>query len=176
MNLYLLGGSGKKNIDWVESIEKEVKDLFDTTVIQRYEHWDLEEKVDINLEKEAINLAKLIGTDKTYIIFAKSAGILTALKAIKENSLTPKACLFCGFPLLWAEERDIPAARYLQKHDLPTTFIQNDADPFCSASKLKILLEKMSCINYKFIEEEGDTHNYNNSTLIKEILHSYLKN
>lgn len=174
MNLYLLGGNGKKNIEWVEYIEKELRSLFNKTSILRYEHWDLTENVDIDLERESSNLTKLIGADKDYIILAKSAGMLTALKAIKEHKLTPRACVFCGFPLLWAEERHIPAKECLHEYNCSTTFIQNDADPFCPALQFKEILEQAGCRYYQFVEDIGNTHNYNNISLIKETLYYYL--
>jgi len=155
-------------------VDSFVQTLFGATAIQRYEHWSLEEKADLDLGKESKNLAQLVGNDPDYIIFAKSAGMLTALKAIKESNLQPEACVFCGFPLLWSEERGIPAKEYLHGHTIPTTFIQNNADPSCSAEQMKTILEQEGCKNYKLIEEAGDTHKYNNFELIKAELKTYL--
>jgi len=173
MNLYLLGGSGKKNIGWVRSVDSFVKDLFDSTKIQRYDHWNLEEKSDLDLYKESRNLAQLVRNEDGYIIFAKSAGILVTLKAVKESNIQPKACVFCGFPLLWFEERGISAKAYLHGYAIPTTFIQNHGDPLCSSEEMKKILEQEKCKNYRFIEEAGDTHKYNDLELIKTELKTY---
>lgn len=39
MQLILLAGNSAHNKEWIESVEEEVKDLFDKTYVQYYSHW-----------------------------------------------------------------------------------------------------------------------------------------
>lgn len=162
MTILILPGNAIVNKEWVSLLKKRINKLDKVQTIE-YSHWK-ESKDLINLDTE---LKKLKGS--YYMIIAKSAGIILALKGIIESRIIAKKCVFIGTPVSWAEDNSFQLLKYLSNYNLPTLFIQNKNDPTCSSDKLKDILNTKRLKTYKVVEHEGDSHDYDVDNIIKEI-------
>jgi len=68
-----LSGNSVYTKEWIESVKEELKELFYSTYIYYYNHWETGEK-NIDLDFELRKLSEYLNSKKNYIIFAKSAG------------------------------------------------------------------------------------------------------
>lgn len=160
--LFLLGGNGIKNLEWI----KKAASIFESKIknhnIIYYNHWTQIEKLSINIESEAKKLSKRgLGKDN-YLVFAKSAGIMTTLKSIKDYGLKPQRCVFVGFPISFLSEYMSQINHYLENINFPVIFFQNTNDPYSGFEEVKKMLTEVNNPNISIIEEIGDTHDYNN--------------
>ncbi len=174
MNLILLPGNSKRNEEWISKIENSLKDKFDSTFILKYSHWKFEEEKIIDLKSETKKL-KIFKKNEDLIVFAKSAGVLLSLKAIKEKIISPKKCIFLGSPINWAIQNNLEIDKLFSKYSTLTLFIQKSKDPAYSFKELKKFLEEKEVKNYKLIEFPGDDHNYEDINKIKEKVQDFLK-
>jgi len=94
------------------------------------------------------------------LIIAKSAGIILALRGISESKVIVKKCVFIGTPITWAEKNGFQLLKDLNDYKTPTLFIQNKNDPTCSSHELKDILESKNVKNYKVVEYQEDSHDY----------------
>lgn len=164
VDLILLGGNSIKNLDWIKDVGENFENDFKDQKILYYNHW-LGPDLGMNLNLETTKLAFFPSCYKmsnNYKIFAKSAGIMVVLKAIKDFKLRPARCVFVGFPSNILEEWQVDYIPYLQSLDIKSFLFQNSEDPFGSFQKTKEVFEKLGIKNIELIEEKGDTHNYNN--------------
>lgn len=173
MNLLLLGGNSVLNRDWVEDVAKNLGDLFDTTQIQYYKHWQ-ENKDLIDFPYEVDALTQKASGLKNYAIFAKSAGTLVTVKAILDGLIKPKFCVFVGIPINWAKDRNFDVDAWFANFSYPALVIQNSNDPACSFIALKKYLEKQGVTNFKLVELPGDSHHYPDLSIIQEEIVKYL--
>ncbi len=173
MNLILLPGNHITNRDRIEKIEKNLEDLFDSTYIQYYKHWQTNKNL-INLEEELKILTKEANSFGKYTIFAKSAGALLALRGIFEGKISPLKCIFVGTPMSWDHAINIQADKWLRNYSVPTLFIQQTKDPFMSYQKLVKPLEKSKAKNYQIKEIPGETHNYENISQLKQLVSEFI--
>jgi alpha-beta hydrolase superfamily lysophospholipase len=109
-----------------------------------------------------------------YVIFAKSAGILVVLKAIKNKLLNPKKCIFAGLPVYWADENNFNVRELISDYTIPTLFIQKTADPTISFNELKQFLKDVNVQNYQMKEVPGDTHHYENVTQLRDLINEFI--
>lgn len=171
MNLILLPGNNKSNKEWIQKIEVELKDLFDSTLIQYYDHWK-DNKPIIDLDLELNELVK--NNNAVDVVFAKSAGILLALKAIKNHLIKPKKCIFVGFPINWARINNFDIDIWLENYQIPTMFIQNSEDPAFSFKDLREFLYKKALKNYDIVELPGNSHDYNDISKLRKLIVTFL--
>lgn len=120
MDLILLGGYSSHNKEWIEKVADSARDIFDNTEIIYYEHWKTGREM--NLEFESAKL-KESANKKECCIFAKSAGIIIALREIT-GGLKPKKCFFAGMPLNWARANNIDIEHLFENYSVPTIFLQ----------------------------------------------------
>ncbi len=158
MILVLLSGNSANTREWIESVDAQLNDLFDSSFILYYEHWKTGGKM-IDLDYELGKLAEFL-KDKEYFIFAKSAGAVLALKGMSEKKIAPKKCLFTGLPLSWCREKDIPVGDWVEKFDIPTYFVQKERDPMAGAEDLRKFLNEGDVKNCRLIEIPGEDHHY----------------
>lgn len=165
MEIILFAGNSLQNKKWIETVNTSIKEIFDKTTVHYYHHWQTGKEM-ISFTKELEELKKY--NLKECLVLAKSAGIILTLKGIKERTINPKKCFFIGTPLNWCKENNIPIEKLISHHKIPTVFMQNKHDPACNSNHLKEWLTLNKIANYKFIELEGNTHNYLDINKIKQ--------
>lgn len=174
MDLILLSGNSAHSKEWIESVERELKDIFDSTYIHYYKHWRTGDKnIDLNYEVE--KLLEYFKDKKNYIIFAKSAGAVLVLKGISEGKISPKKCMFVGIPRSWCNELGIPFTKWIKNYKTPTYFIQKTKDPYLNSDELKKILEEKDVENFKLIETPGEDHHYENLEELKDLMKELIK-
>lgn len=173
MHAIFLSGNSLKNRDFIESLKKELEGLFESSQIQYYKHWSTGENL-IDLENEITALIALTSNSDSYVIVAKSAGVLVTLNALARKLINPVKCIFLGTPVDWARKQGFGIDTLLSNYSLPTLFIQNKKDPMFSSDDLRQLLEKSACKNYSFTESDGDTHEYLNYAVLKSVVDIFL--
>lgn len=174
MNLVLLGGNSVLNREWVEDVTKNLKDLFDTTQIQHYKHWQENTEL-IDFPHEVAFLAKMTADLDNYAVFAKSAGALVTIKAILDGLIKPKLCIFVGIPINWAKGRNYNIDTWFTDFNYPALVIQNTNDPVCSFVDLKKYLGDKRVTGFRLVELPGDSHHYPDLSAIHNNIQSYLK-
>jgi len=165
IELFLLGGNGIKNLDWIKEVSKSFTKNFPDNSIIYYNHWTHIEKLSLDIDYEAKNFAEKVANQNNFQVFAKSAGIMTTLKAIRDYELKPKNCVFVGFPITFLNEFMPEIKSYLENINFSVTFFQNSKDPYSGYTEVKVMLDQINNPNIKIIEEIGDTHDYNNLEL-----------
>lgn len=168
MNLIILPGNSIKNLEWSKKVEKALSPHFNEIKILHYRHWSSGEET-INLEYELSVLSNLTKGDTSYVIFAKSAGALLALRAVYEGSIRPLRCIFIGIAVLWGEEYNLPVDSWLRNYSLPTLFIQKEFDPAIHFKDLDRLLKELNVKNYKLQKVMGEDHEYDDINLLKDM-------
>lgn len=172
MNLILLGGTSVENKKWIEDVENLFKPLFKTTKIIYYDNWQTGQWM-INLDKEKEKLIKVTKNLDKYVIFAKSAGSIVAIKAIFENKIFPQNCLFVGIPLKWAKKNNFNIDNWFRGFSVPTVILQHTSDPFGSSKEIKDLISNKDITNVELKEIPGNTHDYNEFDFIFNLLDNF---
>ncbi len=164
-----LGGNSLTNLPWVEQLSAKLKDLFSTVYVHKYLHWQTN-NVLIDLREESSRLERSL-VSKKYVIVAKSAGAVLAIKEISEKKIFPEKCIFLGLPLRWAEDHNLPLKKWIKNLNVPALFIQNTEDPLLSSVELKQLLISNHLSKYTIVELDNRTHDYLDfNTMKKEII------
>lgn len=174
MKLILLAWNNKQsNESWIQEVEQKLSVFFDETHIQYYNHWT-KDIPNIDLEYESKVFLEKINQIDDYVIFAKSAWSIVALKNIYENNLKPKACIFVGVPMWMIFHNQFPYEKWLKNIDISILFIQKTNDPACSYDELvKLFLEFSD--KFKFIEIEWNTHYYEDIDTLKKLVGEFIK-
>jgi hypothetical protein len=171
--LILLPGNGKYNEEWIEKVESHLNDLFSSTHIQRYRHWD-KNRGNIDLEYELSVLNRHVGLPGDLFVFAKSMGSVLTMEAINREIFRPKGAVFCGLPVLWAREHGISIDEIAQDYSLPTTFVQNSDDPYCDVERLFKFFKVRNMKNHCILETSGDSHDYEDFGVLKKAVRERL--
>jgi len=168
MNLLLLGGMSPHNKEWIYKVEKTLSSLCQHTTVLEYAHWnDPTKTMDIDKElAEVGEKAKELNGD--YAVFAKSVGVILALRGISGGLIKPQKCFFVGLPLGLVAQENINLPLLLAANQNPTLLAQNTDDPAGSYAEVQTYL-KDAPPNYKLIELPGNTHNYDKYTKLKEL-------
>ena len=170
MHLIILPGNSKKyNEQWLYDSEKHLKDFFEGVTTHYYKHWK-NDTDSIDLDHEVNELVKEAKDLDKYVIYAKSAGIVTTIKALNQNKISPKKCIFAGSPFKWAAENDPKFKDRFENLQTPILFIQQTNDPFFEYEELEKFLEKNPPENYQLIEIVGDNHAYDNYEELKQMV------
>lgn len=173
MHFIYLPGNGPSNKDWIESVKKEF-DTFSSGQILYYQHWQTGgDLIDFDLETQ--RLLKLISDKKDYFIFAKSAGTFLATKAISQNLIHPKKCIFLGTPLFRGQENNFPYPTWFDHFSTPTLFLQHTQDPLASFLDLQKFISTQNITNSQLIDLPGDSHHYPELPQIKPLVQNFLK-
>lgn len=171
--LILLAWNNKQsNHDWIKEVETKLSALFDETSIQYYSH-RYQDKPNIDLEYESKLLIEKISKTDNYIIFAKSAWTILAMKNIYESWLHPKACIFVGVPMWMIFNNEFPYEKWLKNNTIPILFIQKAHDPVCSYQELLELFSWLSD-TFTFQEVTWNTHHYEDFDLLKKLVGEFL--
>ena len=159
MNLIILPGNSKDNLEWSKRVEAELTPMFDFTQRVEYSHWNADRK-DIDLDKELQKLQKALQVNTPYCVFAKSVGTLLAAQAMSTGTLKPAAGLFIGLPLHVTEHYDLPLRDWLKSIDTPIGLIQHTDDPAGSFAEVVSYLKSAQVHTLKLTELPGKTHSY----------------
>lgn len=169
MDIILLGGNSVDNKEWIEEIEFMLKPYFKSTHIQYYDHWKTGSEM-INLDIEVDKLIDNVKSKKQYVIFAKSAGSLVAVKAIFDGKMSPTKCFFVGIPINWAHEYNFDIDKWFKSFRFPLTIIQHTNDPITSIQELRKFLIDENVTGYNLVEWPGKDHYYQEFDKIKALV------
>ena len=172
MKLVLLAGNHLKNKVWIQQVEENLKDSFDETYIQYYQHRDLDNQ-NMNLENEMEILYEQIRYDKDVVIFAKSLWDILTIMAISEKWIHPSKCIFLWFPMWFVQRNDFPLEDYLSQIQCPVLFIQKSYDPACDYQELVDCISSVSD-KFHFHEIDGDNHEYDDIKEIKNLTLNFI--
>lgn len=148
-SVILLPGNGAHNRSWIESIQKETGGT-----IQYYNHW-LTEGSEIDFSYEAQTLAKN-AQGQGISVFAKSAGTLVVMKAVREFGAQIERAVFVGTPVKWGIAKWIPVSAWLSEWNVPTLFIQKEQDHVISSRELSMLIGE----RHRLLTLPGRDHDY----------------
>lgn len=167
MKYIFLPGNSASNKEWIDRLAQE----FDTPKeVVHYSHWGSNEN-DLDFNTELKKLAGL--SNDEYIVIAKSAGSILALKAIEEGILNVKKCFFVGFPMLYISKLDVNIQKLLD-NDIESVFIQKRKDYQIGFDELKAQIpeikESSSFILYERDGEPNDNHHYADTSYLKQII------
>lgn len=173
MNLILLGGNSIENKQWLHDFSAVLHSHFASIYTHDYRHWETKDEL-IDLDYELATLSNLVTSRQPYIIIAKSAGVLVALKGIAQKILNPDKCVFLGTPILWAKENHFAVNEWLKEYSLQTLFIQQSHDPAMSFDDLQHYLHESNVQNYNMIDLPGKDHLYSELDEIKEKIVTFI--
>lgn len=168
--LILLPGNSIENKEWIESCSSSFRELFPQRYAHYYKHWSEKGKIiDISYEVDA--LTSTIDKNEPIVLFAKSAGIIVALKAMAANLIQPSACIFVGLPVLWVRDLGIDIKPLIDVLSVKTLLIQNKEDPFGSEQQVR---EFMTNRHIKLEILQGKSHNYDDFDLLEQKIIAFL--
>lgn len=145
----LLPGNGVHNKEWIEDIQKVLGGM-----IQVYRHWKNGEAM-IDFAHEARVLSETV-SNQPVRVFAKSAGCLVAMKAVREFGVQIERAVFVGTAVEWGEVQGLPVRSWLQDWHVPTLFVHKQQDPVIALQDLKGSLPPSS----QLVELPGADHDY----------------
>lgn len=161
MNALIFGGMSPRHKEWVRQVAAALESQFEAVKFLDYKHWDAPE-ADMDLEYETAQAAKLAEGLGDYVVVAKSIGsVLTAL-ANARGTLSPKRCLFLGFPYNVATKLPQTAELEAALPRLPhTVFVHNEHDPLGEAETVQSYMQAHAPDAYEFQIIPGNaTHDY----------------
>lgn len=159
MNLILLPGNNWRNQAWIEQVHKTVAPDFDQVWVQYYDNWKARTAL-LNMDLETEELANKARDFGKYCILAKSAGVLLAMKAIKEGKIKPEKCVFVGTAIRWGLEQGWPVDEWVKGYSIPTLFVQRSEDQVMTFGELRHALDKAGATNFRLVELPGRSHHY----------------
>ena len=166
--LVLLWGNNVHNKQRIQEVNQELLPFYDTTHIHTYRHWN--EWWNMNLEYECQQLYEYLKNIKgSVILFCKSLWCILGLKAIVEQEVFIKQCIFVWFPLGYCEHNKFPSEKYLKELTCPVLWIQHTNDP---AWWYTTIADKLWSLSPAFTCKEipGDDHEYHEVKVLKQII------
>ena len=174
MDLVFLPGNSVRNKEWIAEVAKVLEGFFDSSKILSYKHWeDSEQLIDFDVEME--RLGELTKGMKDYAIFAKSAGVLLALRAISEGIVLPKKCIFVGSAIGMGERMGCDFDSWLRNYSVPTLWIQKSEDPAYHCDRLDEFLKGYGVEKSKLVELSGDDHAYLEVEELRSHIEAFVK-
>lgn len=176
MNLVMCSGNSPRNRDWILEVDARVGSNFDQTYVQDYQHWQTGNEW-IDLPHELPLLAKAAEGLGIYGVFAKSIGTVLTVQALEKQLIKPKFLLFCGIPLGYIVDEYPQFAEVLAAQQIPVAIIHNDEDKVgTSQAVLDYFGEAFKHHpDYRLIETHGNSHDYEDYTLIENELQRLAK-
>ena len=169
MNLIILPGNSQRNREWGLAARAAYENRFEQIYNHEYLHWQTGEP-NINLEAELERLTLAVADwREPYRICAKSIGSLLAVLGTARGRLVPERCLFAGMPLDWTEAKNWEWEEWLKLFHPPSVVIQNDADPYATASTVALMIAKLNQTNLTLITTPGADHDYLDFELINRV-------
>lgn len=174
LNALFIAGESIHNKEWIESLEQNLRSLFNETKIHYHAHWTDNHDF-IDLDKEVSSLKLELNAWNKYIVIAKSAGSIATLRAIDKGYINPDKIIIMGFPYNWIKERKVEVDNILKNISTKILFIQKTNDPLISFQDLKNYLIGLNVKNYTLEEMDGDDHSYDDLNFIKNLISSFIK-
>lgn len=175
MNLLILGGYSDYNKEWVENIQKNLADLFESTDILYYENWS-NYKEDADISSEVERLREIAEGKDNLVIFGKSVGVALTLQAIHNGYIRPAKCVFVGMAYDWSIKNGWDIDVLLKEFNIPSLFIQQTEDLSTHFEKVKSVLEKLEVKNYQLVEVAGGDHQYSDMNEIRKYVEPFILN
>ena len=172
--MLILSGNNWRNQEWTEEVERVVSEDFVLTWILKYENWKTHAAI-LDPEAETGKLAEKARDFGEYAVFAKSAGTILCMKAVKEGKLKPVKCMFVGTSIKWGKEQGWPVNEWVRGFGVPTLYVQKKDDPIMGFEELRLALEELEVINCKLMEIPGSSHHYERVFELKRLLKVWVK-
>lgn len=174
MNLVLLPGNSSRNEQWIAKVADGFSEVFSKQIVVKYDHW-VDTKADlIDFDTELKKLEKMVLSISDYGVFAKSAGTILALLAVKGGFFKPKFCIFVGSAVKFARRAGYSFQHLLQEVKVPILFIQKAQDPAFPFASLKRLVEDSEIEGATFREISGSNHHYGDIGLLADFVDDFL--
>lgn len=176
MKLLLLPGNSQSNKPWIKDIESEFSTHFEETSAIEYENWSTNNFTQvIDFPTELRKIQNAVSNWDNYCVFAKSVGTALCLKAVQDQIIRPKKCVFVGLPLTWLKENKIPIDDFAQSYTIPTLFIQQKDDPFGNSEIVGSFINKLTLPQSKYLVINGNDHKYSDIQLVVQNSLEFLK-
>jgi hypothetical protein len=173
MNAIFLPGNSPINKEWIEDLEKSLKPLLGSTLIQYYEHWKTGDSI-MDFEYEYAKLVKECEGLGKFAVVGKSAGALLAAKAIYDHKIFPSKCVFIGTAIMWGRANSYDVDLWFDNLTVPSLFIQQTDDPAMPFSELEIFLRDSGVTSYNLKEVPGNDHAYLDLETINKYVSDFL--
>jgi len=167
--LILLWGNDIKNKTRIYEANKDLLPFYNTTHIQIYRHRN-QETGNMDLDYETDQLCNYFKTiTENGVLFCKSLGCILGLKAIVEQEIFIKQCIFIWFPLWYCERTGFPLEKYLKELTCPVLWIQKTDDPVWWYDAIR---KKLWWLSPAFTCKEiaGNDHDYKEIKEIRQII------
>lgn len=178
MQALILGGNSPHNKEWVQHLHAALAPLFTNIATHDYAHWANAGTI-IEFDHELRAVQREIRLLNDYVVIAKSAGALLALKGMAENTIRPEKVVFIGVPLNFVRQHALEHEfdSWLKKITEPLLVIQNDHDPVATSAEVdRYFKSVISPSLITFAELPGNTHDYVDfstlTTLVANFVHT----
>ena len=159
MNMLLLGGNNPRHHQWLRELGAVLESAGHKVFLHDYAHWNTGAPL-ADIDTEVARVQQTIGTEKDYVIIAKSIGTVIATIAINHGMLRPQKCLLLGTPITGIAG-DTPAFAPSLAALPRTVFVQNEHDPYGSADTLNTFLQTYHPAVYELdVVFNNYTHDY----------------
>jgi hypothetical protein len=177
MEILILSGNATHNRDYAYAMREVFMPLCNECYVHEYAHWDSDAPlIDIDRELHLLATEYQEHTDDNIVIFAKSVGIIVALRAIAEGVLHPQKCLFVGMPLRYIDSQHIDLTSLLAEVHIPLLFMQYEHDPEGSYESVRGLLSNVHAPQPFIIAKiAGQTHDYDRTEMLFNTLAAFIK-
>ena len=168
MNAVVLGGMSPRHHEWVSQMTETLKPECEVVQSLNYRHWE-QPGSEMDVAYEIARVAELVEGLGEYVVVAKSIGTIVTTLATTRGLLSPKRCLFMGFPLklVVVEFPEMASALPLLP---PTTFLHNEHDPLGGAEVVGAYIEAHAPKIYSLQTLPGNTHDYVDFDLVKQLV------
>ncbi|MFC1800961.1 hypothetical protein ACFLZB_00655 [Nanoarchaeota archaeon] len=172
-NLIILPGNSTNNHFWSQELRSSLEKHFNTVDTLIYQHWEMVGDAEIDFDNESKVLETKATQQDSFVILAKSAGVILSLQAIQQGKINPQKCVYLGVPAKWADERGIDLNNLLGQYSVPTLFVQNTQDPMLSSKDLISFMGRNRIRNFELAPLPGDTHDYHLRDFQEKMLDFY---
>lgn len=173
MNLILLPGNSILNKEWIYEMSSLFKSSYKDSeiIVHEYEHWKDNSDGSINIENEVRIINEILDTNKSYFVFAKSAGTMLTMILNQTNpELKIEKAVFVGVPLGFIRNLGKDPSKLISSFTLPTLFLQNENDPYTSYEELLTILNSTDKrVDFKTHMLDGDDHEYSDTELLLKL-------
>lgn len=177
MNALILGGNSPHNKEWVQQLQTALTPLFAKIATHDYAHWASAGST-IEFDHELRAVQRDIRVLDDYVVIAKSAGALLALKGMAENIIRPEKVIFLGVPLNFVRQHAMEHEfdSWLKKLTEPLLLIQNDHDPVATSAEVdRYVRSVISPSLITFAELPGNTHDYTDFATLTTVIADFIQ-
>jgi predicted alpha/beta-hydrolase family hydrolase len=167
MNAVIFGGMSPRHREWVRKLAEALRPEYDIVHFLMYRHWD-RPGMEMDLEYEISQAARLAQQLDDYVVIAKSIGTVLTTFAYDRKLLVPKRCVFMGFPLT-VVNAEFPQVAGALPYLPSTVFVQNEYDPLGTVNAVKTYVRAHAPKTYDVQATPGTTHDYVDFSLIVQL-------